>query len=152
MAKKNNEMTSDDLMQLPDIDGLVLDVRGQQAQSSSSEEVHADKKGDEPSESSVPQATRRRTRVKKEPTKIAMPIEGNPLWNAFLKFGENYDFQVRKDNRKGYWVDEDIVATLKMCDINRLSVADKINAILRAFIELNKEELRDCIKHRKSLI
>ena len=33
MAKKNNEMTADDLMQLPDIDGLVLDVRGQQAQS-----------------------------------------------------------------------------------------------------------------------
>ena len=81
-----------------------------------------------------------------------MPIDGNPLWNAFLKFGENYDFQVRKDNRKGYWVDEDIVATLKMCDINRLSVADKINAILRAFIELNKDELRDCVKHRKSLI
>ena len=145
-------MTADDLMQLPNIDGLVLDVRGQQAQSSSNESMPVEKEDVEPSESPAPTSVRRKPRVKKEPKKTAMPIDGNPLWNAFLKFGENYDFQVRKDNRKGYWVDEDIVATLKMCDINRLSVADKINAILRAFIELNKDELRDCVKHRKSLI
>ena len=131
---------------------LVLDVRGQQAQSSSNEPTLAEKEVAEPSEAPAPTTVRRKPRVKKEPKKTAMPIEGNPLWNAFLKFGESYDFQVRKDNRKGYWVDEDIVATLKMCDINRLSVADKINAILRAFIELNKDELRDCVKHRKSLI
>jgi hypothetical protein len=79
MAKKNNEMTADDLMQLPDIDGLVLDVRGQQAQSSSNEPTLAEKEVAEPSESSAPTAVRRKPRVKKEPKKTAMPIEGNPL-------------------------------------------------------------------------
>jgi len=152
MAKKNNEMTADDLMQLPDIDGLVLDVRGQHAQSSSIEASVVPVENVEPLVSPEPKTDKRKARVRREPQKTAMPKDGNPLWNAFLKFGENYDFQVRKDNRKGYWVDEDIVATLKICDINRLSVADKINAILRAFIELNKDELRECIKHRKNLL
>ena len=59
MAKKNNEMTADDLMQLPDIDGLVLDVRGQQAQSSSNEATLAGKEVTEPSESSAPTTVRR---------------------------------------------------------------------------------------------
>jgi hypothetical protein len=41
---------------------------------------------------------------------------------------------------------------LKACNINRMSMSDKINAILRSFIELNKEELRQCFKQRDSLL
>jgi hypothetical protein len=51
-----------------------------------------------------------------------------------------------------YWIDEDIVTALKACDINRMSATDTINAILRSFIILNKQELRECIKQHDSLI
>jgi len=33
-----------------------------------------------------------------------------------------------------------------------MSATDMVNAILRAFIELNKGEFRECVKHRDSLI
>ena len=44
------------------------------------------------------------------------------------------------------------MTALKACDINRMSVTDTINAILRSFIILNKQELRECIKQHDSLI
>ena len=66
--------------------------------------------------------------------------------------GEGYAYRTRKTDRKMYWIDEDIVTALKACDINRMSATDIINAILRSFIELNKEELRECFKHHDSLI
>ena len=101
-----------------------------------------------------------------------MPKEGNEWWNTFLKCGEGYGYRVKKDGRKMYWIDEDIVTALKACDINRMSATDTINAItalkacdinrmsatdtinaiLRSFIILNKQELRECIKQHDSLI
>jgi len=120
MAKKTNEMTSDDLMTLPDdIEGIVLDVQGRQKQNA---------------------------------TPVQRPQEGNEWWNTFLKCGEGYGYRVKKDGRKMYWIDEDIVTALKACDINRMSATDTINAILRSFIILNKQELRECIKQHDSLI
>ena len=74
------------------------------------------------------------------------------MWNTFLKYGESYGYRVRKTGRKMYWIDDDIVEALKACDVNRMSATDMVNAILRAFIELNKEEFRECVKHRDSLI
>lgn len=87
-----------------------------------------------------------------KPTPTAMPKEGNEWWNTFLKCGEGYGYRVKKDGRKMYWIDEDIVTALKACDINRMSATDTINAILRSFIILNKQELRECIKQHDSLI
>lgn len=145
MAKKN-EMTSDDLMQLPqDIAGLVLDVQGRQTQQPASA----------PQTMTTPVEKQPvRTEEVSKPASIqsAMPKDGNEWWNTFLKMGEGYAYRTRKTDRKMYWIDEDIVTALKACDINRMSATDIINAILRSFIELNKGELRECFKHHDSLI
>ncbi len=145
MAKKN-EMTQDDLMQLPeDIAGLVYDVQGRNVRQSEPE-----KKEEKQPIEEQPQSVSNKEKVALAPT--ALPKEGNHLWNTFLKYGEGYAYRVRKLDRKMYWIDEDIVDVLKACNVNRISATDKINAILRSFIELNKEELRERLKQRDSLI
>ena len=145
MAKKN-EMTQDDLMQLPnDIAGLVLEVQGRQTQPATPVE-------DEQEAPIQEQPTPAVASPKPTPEPTAQPKEGNLMWNTFLKYGEGYGYRVKKTGRKMYWIDDDIVEALKACDVNRLSATDMVNAILRAFIELNKEEFRECYKHRDSLI
>ena len=145
MAKKN-EMTQDDLMQLPnDIAGLVLEVQGRQTQPATPVE-------DEQDELVQEQPTQAPASPKPNPEPTAQPKEGNLMWNTFLKYGEGYGYRVKKTGRKMYWIDDDIVEALKACDVNRMSATDMVNAILRAFIELNKEEFRECYKHRDSLI
>ena len=145
MAKKN-EMTQDDLMQLPnDIAGLVLEVQGRQTQPATPVE-------DEKEAPIQEQATPVIIAPKPTPEPTAQPKEGNLMWNTFLKYGEGYGYRVKKTGRKMYWIDDDIVEALKACDVNRMSATDMVNAILRAFIELNKEEFRECYKHRDSLI
>ena len=149
MAKQKNEMTSDDLMQLPDdIAGLVLDVQGRQAQPAAPAQKEPGNDATEPAPTEPP-----RQKQEKGPTPpTALPKDGNIWWNTFLTAGSSYDFHVRKPDRKSYWVDEDIATTLKACNINHMSMSDKINAILRSFIELNKEELRQCFRQRDSLL
>lgn len=151
MAKQKNEMTSDDLMQLPDdIAGLVLDVQGRQAQTAAPVQKEQEEKVTEPAPTTIPRQRTKAASTSPKPT--ALPKDGNLWWNTFLNAGDSYDFHVRKPDRKSYWVDEDIANTLKACDINHMSMSDKINAILRSFIELNKEELRQCFKKRDSLL
>ena len=149
MAKQKNEMTSDDLMQLPDdIAGLVLDVQGRQTQTAAPVQKEQKEKVTEPAPSASP---RQKPKGASTPP-TALPKDGNLWWNTFLDAGDGYDFHVRKPDRKSYWVDEESANTLKACDINHMSMSDKINAILRSFIELNKEELRQCLKKRDSLL
>ena len=144
MAQRKNEMTSDDLMQLPeDIAGLVLGVQGRQAQPAASVQKPANEQVTEPT---PPVGTEHK------PTPTALPKEGNEWWNTFLKNGESYAYRVKKADRKMYWIDDDIVTAIKACDINRMSATDTINAILRAFIQLNRNELRECMKQHDSLI
>ena len=145
MAKKN-EMTHDDLMQLPnDIAGMVLEVQGRQTQPATPIE-------NEQEELIHEQVTSAPAASKPTPEPTALTKEGNLMWNTFLKYGESYGYRVRKTGRKMYWIDDDIVEALKACDVNRMSATDMVNAILRAFIELNKGEFRECVKHRDSLI
>jgi hypothetical protein len=116
--EKNNTISVDDLMQLPEIDGLVQEVKGQQTVKTEGKEIQTE----------------------------------NDQWRLFLQHLGNYGYLVRKAGRKGYWIDDDIAETLKSCDIDHKSVADILNAIVRTFIEQNKEHLREYIKRRNSLI
>ena len=144
MAQRKNEMTSDDLMQLPnDIAGLVLDVQGRQAQPAPPVQKPVNEQVTEPATS---------VRTVHKPTPNALPKMGNEWWNTFLKNGEGYAYRTKKPDRKMYWIDDDIVTALKACNINRMSATDTINAILRAFIQMNKNELRECMKQHDSLI
>ena len=69
MAKKINEMTSDDLMTLPDdIEGIVLDVQGRQKQNA----APVQKPQEEPVAEPTPVV-----KTEQKPTPTAMPKEGN---------------------------------------------------------------------------
>ena len=65
-----------------------------------------------------------------------------------ISFRRKADLQKYKDAMIPY----NIAETLKSCSIDHKSVADIINAIVRTFIEQNKEHLREYIKSRNSLI
>ena len=75
-----------------------------------------------------------------------------PLWEAFLDYGNSYAYRVKVSERKVYGIDLDISNTLKGLEINKMSVTNMINAILRAFIVANKDELKKYFKHTDSLI
>ena len=134
--KLNTETTADDLLMLPDIDGIVKDIKGQKTVSGQSKDDNKDQKPDE-----SPADTDNTT-----------SSEGGSSWEVFLKCSQSYDYRVRNDDRRVYPIDNDIINTLKQCDINRMSTATMINSILRAFIEQNKERLREHKSMGRSLI
>ena len=134
--KLNTETTADDLLMLPDIDGIVKDIKGQKTVSGQSKDDNKDQKSDE-----SPADTDNTT-----------SSEGGSNWEVFLKCSQSYDYRVRNDDRRVYPIDNDIINTLKQCDINRMSTATMINSILRAFIEQNKERLREHKSMGRSLI
>ena len=134
--KLNTETTADDLLMLPDIDGIVKDIKGQKTVSGQSKDDNKDQKSDESSAD----------------TDNTTSSEGGSSWEVFLKCSQSYDYRVRNDDRRVYPIDNDIINTLKQCDINRMSTATMINSILRAFIEQNKERLREHKSMGRSLI
>ena len=134
--KLNTETTAEDLLMLPDIDGIVKDIKGQKTVSGQSKDDNKDQKSDE-----SPTDTDNTT-----------SSEGGSSWEVFLKCSQSYDYRVRNDDRRVYPIDNDIINTLKQCDINRMSTATMINSILRAFIEQNKERLREHKSMGRSLI
>ena len=134
--KLNTETTADDLLMLPDIDGIVKDIKGQKTVSGQSKDDNKDQKSeDSPAD-----------------TDNTTSSEGGSSWEVFLKCSQSYDYRVRNDDRRVYPIDNDIINTLKQCDINRMSTATMINSILRAFIEQNKERLREHKSMGRSLI
>ena len=128
--KYNQETTADDLLMLPDIDGMVKDIKKQETVSSGIEE----------------------TREKEMPIgkKPEQPLSDS--WRAFIKCSEQYDYRVKMDDRKVCHIDLEIHDTLKMCDINKMSLTTLVNAILRAFIMENADELRRHMTRKKTLI
>ena len=137
MKKKlNTETTADDLLMLPDIDGIVKDIKGQKTISSQSK---ADSQ-EQPSEDAPAD------------TDNATASDGGSSWEVFLRCSQGYDYRVRNDDRRVYPIDNDIINTLKQCDINKMSTATMINSILRSFIEQNKDKLREHKSMGRSLI
>ena len=134
--KLNTETTADDLLMLPDIDGIVKDIKGLKTVSGQSKDDNKDQKSeDSPTDTDTTAST-----------------GGGSSWEVFLKCSQSYDYRVRNDDRRVYPIDNDIINTLKQCDINRMSTATIINSILRAFIEQNKERLREHKSMGRSLI
>lgn len=124
----NKETTEDDLIMLPDIDGMIKDIKKQEtvSQYPAEKEVKNDgmTQGSHPSDS----------------------------WKAFLKCSEQYEYRVKQNDRKVCHIDEEIHETLKMCDINKMSLVTLVNSILRAFIIENADELRRHMTRKRSLI
>ena len=134
--KRNQEMTEDDLLMLPPIDGLVHEIKGQETVSSVRQEPAPDKN----------------MRGRQQSRGMMMSRGDSSSWDTFLRCSEFYEYRSRKEDRRGYPIDIDIVNTLRQCDINKMSTCNVINAILRAFIEDNKDMLREYITEKKSLL
>lgn len=132
----NTETTADDLLMLPDIDGIVKDIKGQKTISGQSK-VECQEKPSEDAPSD---------------TDNAPASDGGSSWEVFLRCSQGYDYRVRNDDRRVYPIDNDIINTLKQCDINKMSTATMINSILRSFIEQNKDKLREHKSMGRSLI
>ena len=122
------ETTEDDLIMLPDIDGMIKDIKKQETVSQSSTE----------------------TGVKNE--SMTQGNRPSDSWNAFLTCSEQYEYRVKQADRKVSDIDEEIHVSLKMCDINKMSLTTLVNAILRAFIIENADELRSHMTKKRSLI
>ena len=107
------------LLNLPDIDGVFNEVKGPTVPSSSQ---------------SMPRLT--------QPD--IHKTDGS--WQLFQQYAQQYGYRVKKNDRKNYEIDNEVVELLKLCNINNMSVTDIINAALRAFIGTNggyvKEYLR----------
>ncbi len=129
-------MTEDDLLMLPSIDGLVHDIKGQETVSTVKREPvqEQNNKGNQKSRD------------------MMQPRVGSESWQWFLQCSEAYGYRSKKEDRKAYPIDTDIVSTLRQCDINKMATCDVINSILRAFIEQNKDVLRNYFKEKRSLI
>ena len=144
---RNNEKTvkaSSKLMSIPDdIDGLLLEVKGQEVQESGLPGI------DDLTPAIVGS---KKTPIRDEVTPTDTGETPLPLWDAFLDYGNSYAYRVKVSERKVYGIDLDISNTLKGLEINKMSVTNMINAILRAFIVANKDELKKYFKHTDSLI
>ena len=89
----NNETTADDLLMLPDIDGIVKDIKGQKTVSGQSK---AGEKEQQPEEAPAD-------------TDNTASSGGGSSWEVFLKCSQTYDYRVRNDDRRVYPIDNDII-------------------------------------------
>lgn len=103
----NQTTSEDDLLQLPDIDGLVREIKQQETISS-----------------------------------VQVDNDGKDFWSLFLKCSEQYEYRKKREDRRAFLLDVEIINTLKKCQINNMSTATLINSVLRAFIMQNQEILR----------
>ena len=116
---------TNDLLNLPDIDGVFNEVKGQSAP--------------EPSQ----------TTLKAAPTDIR---QTNGRWQLFQQYAQQYGYRVKKYDRKNYEIDNEVVDLLKLCNINNMSVTDIINAALRAFIGTNSGYLKDFLRSNDYIV
>ena len=116
---------TNDLLNLPDIDGVFNEVKGQSAP--------------EPSQ----------TTLKAAPTDIR---QTNGSWQLFQQYAQQYGYRVKKYGRKNYEIDNEVVELLKLCNINNMSVTDIINAALRAFIGTNGSYLKEFLRSNDYIV
>ena len=116
---------TNDLLNLPDIDGVFNEVKGQSAP--------------EPSQ----------TTLKAAPTDIRQ-TKGS--WQLFQQYAQQYGYRVKKYDRKNYEIDNEVVDLLKLYNINNMSVTDIINAALRAFIGTNGSYLKEFLRRNDCII
>ena len=116
---------TNDLLNLPDIDGVFNEVRGP----------------------SVPQPSQT------APKTVQPNIhQYDDSWQLFQQYAQQYGYRVKKYDRKNYEIDNEVVELLKLCNINNMSVTDIINAALRAFIGTNSGYLKEFLRSNDYIV
>ena len=116
---------TNDLLNLPDIDGVFNEGKGQ----------------------AVPESSQ--TTLKAAPTDIR---QTNGSWLLFQQYAQQYGYRVKKYDRKNYEIDNEVVDLLKLYNINNMSVTDIINAALRAFIGTNSGYLKEFLRSNDYIV
>ena len=116
---------TNDLLNLPDIDGVFQEVKGPTAPPSS-------------------QAASKATQPDIQQT--------DSSWQLFQQYAQQYGYRVKKYDRKNYEIDNEVVDLLKLCNINNMSVTDIINAALRAFIGTNSSYLKGFLRSNDYIV
>lgn len=169
MKKDNNKMGKADLLSL-DINKMVSDINEQKTADNveeveasevkdivpeetqeGKEEVLADGQKDTPASEKTPLETSTEI-TESGNVETAAIEEESELWKSFLENLKETGSLAKKEERKSYWIDDDIVNTLKSIDIYKMPVSDIINAVLRSFITQEKGSLRKLVKKREVLI
>ena len=113
---------TNDLLNLPDIDGVFNEVKGP----------------------SVPQPSQT------APKTVQPNIhKSDDSWQLFQQYAQQYGYRVKKYDRKNY---NEVVELLKLCNINNMSVTDIINAALRAFIGTNSGYLKEFLRSNDYIV
>ena len=116
---------TNDLLNLPDIDGVFNEVKGP----------------------SVPQPSQT------APQTVQPNIhKSDDSWQLFQQYAQQYGYRVKKYDRKNYEIDNEVVELLKLCNINNMSVTDIINAALRAFIGTNSDYLKEFLRSNDYIV
>lgn len=116
---------TNDLLNLPDIDGVFNEVKGP----------------------SVPQPSQT------APKTVQPNIhQYDDSWQLFHQYAQQYGYRVKKYDRKNYEIDNEVVELLKLCNINNMSVTDIINAALRAFIGTNSGYLKEFLRRNDYIV
>ena len=116
---------TNDLLNLPDIDGVFNEVKGPSVP---------------PLSQAIPKATH---------TDIH---QTDNSWKLFRQCAQQYGYRVKKYDRKNYEIDNEVVELLKLCNINNMSVTDIINAALRAFIGTNSGYLKEFLRSNDYIV
>lgn len=116
---------TNDLLNLPDIDGVFHEVKGPTAQ---------------PPSQAAPKTVQHDTR------------KTDNCWQLFQQYAQQYGYRVKKYDRKNYEIDNEVVDLLKLCNINNMSVTDIINAALRAFIGTNGSYLKEFLRSNDYIV
>ena len=116
---------TNDLLNLPDIDGVFNEVK----------------------RPSVPSPSQAAPKV--SPLDIHK-TDGS--WQLFQQYTRQYGYRVKKNDRKNYEIDNEVVDLLKLCNINNMSVTDIINAALRAFIGTNSGYLKEFLRRNDYIV
>ena len=116
---------TNDLLNLPDIDGVFQEVKGPTAP---------------PSSQAAPKATQPDIQ------------QTDSSWQLFQQYAQQYGYRVKKYDRKNYEIDNEVIDLLKLCNINNMSVTDIINAALRAFISTNSGYLKEFLRSNDYIV
>ena len=116
---------TNDLLNLPDIDGVFNEVKEQAVP--------------EPSQTT--------------PKAVVVGVhKADDSWQLFQRYAQQYGYRVKKYDRKNYEIDNEVVELLKLCNINNMSVTDIINAALRAFIGTNSGYLKEFLRSNDYIV
>lgn len=148
MKKDNNDVGMSDLLTLPDINEMVNQINEQSSFGGENKESSSVEDEDRTSTDSETPAS---SEVNTEATSGGG--ESDALWSTFMEKLQSSGSPERKEvHGKNYFIKEDIINTLQMCDFNKKPVTFVVDAILRAFITLNNENLRKLKKQKTILI